>query len=259
MYPVIRLGAVSIQTMTLAWIAALWLGTYFANREYHRRRAAGRDDVWNIVAIAAVLTVIFARLAYAAQNPSAFSNDLGQIWLPAPGTLFLEVGAFLGCSAALAFAQWQKIPLTQLLDAFAPGALFALAIVAIGQWISGDAYGTLSTQSWAMALGAPLRHPVQWYDAFAALTGWVVVSKIARTRTPRAGLLALFAVAWYSAGRLIVDAFRDESTLLAGGYRLTQVIALTILLVSLGIMSHASRPEHSEDGRSNLIQESKAP
>ncbi|MBI5029744.1 MAG: prolipoprotein diacylglyceryl transferase [Chloroflexi bacterium] len=244
MYPLITLGSAAIQTSMVAWIAALWVGAYLASRECQRGNIAGRGVVWNIVAIAVVLTVVGGRLAYAAQNPSTFSNPL-QMVLPAPASLSLDAGVLFGVSAALAYIGWRKIPLARLLDALAPGALGALAIVAVGQWLSGDAYGTLSSLPWAMALGGESRHPVQLYDALGALVGWVVVGQIVRFYPFPDGSIATLASAWYSVTRLVVDAFRDESVPLSGGYRPTQVIALIVLLASLGIMARIIESEHT--------------
>lgn len=245
MYPLIHLGSAVIQTSIVAWIAALWVGAYLANRECQRRNVAGRDVVWNVVTIAVVMTVVMGRLAYVAQNLSALSNDPLQIILPAPASLSLDVGVLFGSIAALAYVQHRKIPLARFLDTLAPGAFAALVIVAIGQWLSGDAYGALSSLPWAISLGGELRHPVQLYDALGGLAGWMVVARIARTHPLPDGLLAVFTITWYSATRLVVDAFRDESALVPGGYRSTQVIALIVLLVSLGIMSRISQSEHS--------------
>lgn len=238
MFPVIRIGPAAIQSSALALIVALWLSAYAAERECKRRGLSG-EDAWNVIALAVAVTVLVARLAYVVQNFSAYANDVLQIFAPTPGTLSLGFGATFGLVAAIAYMQRRKIPVARFLDALAPGALIALAIVAFGQFLSGDAYGAPTNLPWAISLWGESRHPVQLYDAFAALIGFMVVRRV-RAQLSRDGLVALSAMVWYSAVRLFVDAFRSDTMLLPGGYRATQVIALFVLLIALRIMAQLS-------------------
>ncbi len=259
MYPVIHIGPAVIQSPILALIAALWLGAYVAEREC-KRRQLNAEDVWNVVGIAAVATVIAARLIYVMQNFSAYASDPLQIFSPTPGTLSLGFGAIFGLMAAYAFAhrhlaesdstraasmpmtmrdiQRHGIPPALFFDALAPGALIAMAVFAIGQLLGGDAYGTPSNLPWSVFLWGEWRHPVQLYDALAALIGFIVVWRVSRGRSTRAGFITLLAIAWYSASRVFIDAFRGETTILPGGYRASQVIALVVLLMDLWFLSH---------------------
>ncbi len=237
MYPVIHIGPAVLQTSTLALIAALWLGAYVAERECTRRKLNG-EEVWNIVAIASIATVIAARLIYVAQNFSAYTSDPLQIFSPTPGTLSLGFGAIFGLMAAYAYIQRRSIPLLLFLDALAPGALIAIVVFALGQLLSGDAYGTPSNLPWSVFLWGEWRHPVQLYDALAALIGFILVWRVSRDRSTRAGFITRLAIAWYSASRVFIDAFRGETTILPGGYHTSQVIALGVLLIDLWFLSN---------------------
>ena len=244
MYPVIHIGPATIQTAFVALIAALWLGTTIAEREC-KRRGLKSDDVWNIVMIVGAVTLVTARLVYVGQNLPAYESDWTEIFSLTAGTLSLDYGAVFGLVAAYAYVQHRQIPRVRFADAFAPGALAALAIFAFGQFLSGDAYGATTHVPWAVDLYGEARHPVQLYDAFAALMGLVIVWRLAR-RQRTDGLLALFATAWYSAARVFIDAFRGDAAVLVGGYRMSQVIALSVLLFALGMMA---RLETRKDAR----------
>lgn len=237
MYPVIHIGPAVIQSTVLALITALWLGAYVAERECKRRRL-NAEDVWNVVGTAAVATVIAARLIYVLQNFSAYASDPLQIFSPAPGTLSLGFGAIFGLMAAYAYIQRHGIPLALFFDALAPGALIAMAVFAIGQLLGGDAYGTPSNLPWSVFLWGEWRHPVQLYDALAALIGFIVVWRVSRGWSTRAGFIALLVIAWYSASRVFIDAFRGDTAILPGGYRASQVIALVVLLMDLWFLSN---------------------
>jgi phosphatidylglycerol:prolipoprotein diacylglycerol transferase len=235
MFPVIRIGPAAIQSSALVLITALWLSAWVAERECKRRGLSG-EEAWNVIALAVAVTVLVARLAYVAQNFSAYTNDWLQVLAPTPTTLSLDFGAIFGFVAALAYAQRRQIPIARFLDALAPGMLIALAIFAFGQFLTGDAYGAPANLPWAIPLWGESRHPVQLYDALGALIGFMVVWRM-RVQLSRDGLAALSAITWYSAARLFVDAFRGDAALLPGGYRATQVIALFVLLTALwGVM-----------------------
>lgn len=244
MYPVIHLGPATIQTVFVALIAALWLGTTMAEHEC-KRRGLNSDDAWNIVIIAGAVTIVTARLIYVGQNLPAYASDWTEIFSLTPGTLSLDYGSIFGLIAAYAYMQRRHIPLARFADVFAPGALAALTILALGHFLSGDAYGAPTNVPWAINLYGEARHPVQIYDAFAALIGLVVMWRLER-RQPADGLVALFATAWYSAARVLIDAFRGDVAVLAGGYRTSQVVAFIVLLFALVMMA---RLETRKDAR----------
>ena len=76
------------------------------------------------------------------------------------------------------------------------------------------------------------RHPSQFYETFIALTIFLVI----RERFPKpegAGMNFLFTIALSSASRVFLAAFRGDSVFWPGGFREAQVIALTIMAISL--------------------------
>lgn len=231
MLPIIRLGPAAIQTSILALIAAIWVGATIAEGEAKKRGLRG-DDVWNLVSIGALTTLVAARVIYIAQNFSAYASDPLQIFSPAPGTLALGYGAIFGALAAYGYVQRRVLPLAPLLDSIAPGALAAVGIYALGQFLSGDAYGTPTNLPWGVFMWGETRHPVQLYDALGAFLGWGLIIKFGRL-----GSSALIGLVWYSAVRLIVDAYRGEAMILPNGFRVSQIIALMILLVGLWVLS----------------------
>jgi phosphatidylglycerol:prolipoprotein diacylglycerol transferase len=242
MLPVIQIGPAAIQTSLLALVAAIWLGGMVAEREAKKRTLNG-DVVWNLISIGAIVTLIAARLVYVVQNFSAYAGDPLQIFSPAPGTLALGYGAIFGALAAYAYTQRKKtlaphasagVPHARLLDAMALGALVAIAIFSFGQFLSGDAYGTPTNLPWAIFLWGEPRHPVQLYDALGTFIGWVVLTRV---RDVRDGRIALYAVIWYGATRLVVDAYRGEAMLLPNGVRVSQVVALGALLIALWMLA----------------------
>lgn len=242
MLPILQIGPAVIQSFILALLVALWLGTYLTERECKRRNLDG-NEAWNVVALAVVATVLSARLVFVLQNWSVYANDLAPIVSLTPNALSLDYGALMGIIVAYAYVRWRKIPLARFADALAPGALIAIAMIAFGQFLSGDAYGMPTDLPWAVSFWGERLHPVQLYDAFAALLGWVIVTRF----HPRFdGQRALVAIAWYSAARLFIDAFRSEALLIGEGYRVNQIIVLSVLLLALGMMGKANEVQKTD-------------
>lgn len=239
MLPVIQIGPAAIQSLTLALLIALWLGAYIAERAC-KQRGIDANKVWNVVGIGVAVTIVSARIVFVLQNWNVYAVDLTQSVSPTPSALSLDYGALLGLAAAYAYIRWRKIPLARFADALAPGALAAIAIIAIGQFLSGDAYGTPTDLPWAISFWGELLHPVQLYDACAALIGLIIGWRI---RASRDGMIALIAIAWYSGARVFIDAFRGDATILENGYRVTQVAALAVLLMVLWAMSQVTKDE----------------
>lgn len=237
MFPIIQIGPAVIQSFILALLIALWLGTSIAERECKHRGIDG-NEAWNVIALASATTIVSARIVFVLQNWNVYANDLAQIVSLTPNALSLDYGALIGIVAAYTYIRWRKIPFARFADALAPGALIAIAIVAIGQFLSGDAYGTPADLPWAVSFWGERLHPVQLYDALGALIGWAIV---VRLRPRFDGQRALVALAWYSVVRLFIDAFRSEVLLIGDGYRLNQIVALIVLLLALGMMRKADQ------------------
>lgn len=235
MMPIIQIGPASIQSMVLALLIAIWLGASLTEREA-KRRGIQSDDVWNITIIGIVTTILFGRIVFVLQNPTIYASQPSDIFSLTASALSLEYGIAGGAIAAYTYLVWRNISLAHFADALASGALIALAIISIGQLLNGDAIGTPTDLPWAIPLWGDPRHPVQVYLAIITLIGAIIVWQLER-RPLRDGSIALFAVAWYSAARVFVDGFRGDETLLGGGYRQSQIVALVVLLIALWAMS----------------------
>ena len=235
MLPVIQIGPATISTSILAWFVAIWVGAFIAERE-GKRRGIRADEVWNVTLVGIVAAILSARFIFVLQNPDVYASNPADIFSLTATALSLDYGWIGGVMAGYAYLRWRKISLAVCADAFAPGALIASAIVSLGQLLSGDTIGTPTDLPWAISLWGDLRHPVQIYLALVTLVGAIIVRRLAR-QPMRAGTIALVALAWYSAARVFVDAFRADADLFGGGYRASQVIALAVLLVALWAMS----------------------
>lgn len=240
MMPVIRVGPAAMQTASLAFILALWVGAFIAEREARRRHLRG-DEVWTMLTLFLFVTVILARLLFVAQNLDAYVIDWTEIFSLSPNTLVIEYGALGGLAAVAIYVWWKRIPFARFADALAIGILVAWIIFAVGQFLSGDGYGTPTNVPWAIQFLGEMRHPVQLYEAGALLVGLGIIKQIFRPDA-REGIVAWFVIAWYGGTHLLIDAFRSDGLLFENGYRIPQVYGFIALMVALwGLMRTATR------------------
>ena len=96
---------------------------------------------------------------------------------------------------------------------------------------SGAAFGQETDLPWAIYLWGAARQPTQFYEIGAA---FMIIGLIwLRKPNLRPGSDFLYFVALISFSRLIIEAFRGDSTLVLGGLRLAQILAWLALLISL--------------------------
>jgi phosphatidylglycerol:prolipoprotein diacylglycerol transferase len=209
--------------------AALWIGLTLAEKRSERHGVS--KDALNTITFYSLLGYILGgRLLFALENLSAFTPSPLSIFSSNPD-LFDPTAAWIAMLlVGLIYGQRQKLPLWGTLDALTP--LFAA--LAIGLHLShlaaGTAFGSPTTLPWGIELWNATRHPTQIYELIAALIifGFIWFRK---SDLP-AGTLFLNFVALTSGVRLFLEAFRGDSTLVFGEFRLAQIIAWGILIIT---------------------------
>lgn len=231
MFPTLNIGGLVFPTAGLIIILGTWLGLSLVERTAVRVQQ-NPQRIYGVAATAVFVGFIAARATFVVQYWSAFSQNLLSIIWPLNTGYNIWGGLLFGLIGGFFYGRAQRLPLLPTLDALLPGALFGLMIVSLADFAGGPGYGTLTAVPWGVAQFGVRRHPVQLYELFVgglALLTWWRVSSPAGYQISRPFLLG---TAVYSAGRLFVDAFRDNAWLL-DGYHIVQIIALGILLTVL--------------------------
>ncbi|HEY65306.1 MAG TPA: prolipoprotein diacylglyceryl transferase, partial [Caldilineae bacterium] len=168
MAPVIQIGPAALPTRPLMLLVALYAGLWLAGREAARRGFDG-DALWNAGFLGAVAGLIGGRLAYALQHWSAYRQDPGAIFSLTPGTIAPLPALAIGAMVAVVYLTQVRLWRVEVLDSIAPGIALALALVSLGNFLSGDAFGAVTDVPWAVSLWDERRHPVQIYEMLAWL------------------------------------------------------------------------------------------
>jgi phosphatidylglycerol:prolipoprotein diacylglycerol transferase len=159
----------------------------------------------------------------------AYKGALLSILSLTPTALSWPEGALVGGVVAVLYVRRHQLPAGLVLDAVAPGLALAMAFERLGAFLSGKGLGEPTTMPWGIFSGDRVRHPVQLYETLALLVVLAILLGQRERRAAGGSLFALFA-ALYSGSRLFVEAFRAPASLLLGGVRAAQVVALGTVL-----------------------------
>ena len=203
-------------------VAALWIGMTLAEKRSERHNIS-KETLNNIVYYSLFGYILGGRLLYAVSNLSVFMKSplsLFSLNLDLFDPLAALAVAFL---VGFIYGSRQKLPFGPTLDALTP--LFATLAVglSLSHLAAGTAFGSPTNLPWGIELWNAARHPAQVYELIASLLifGWIWFRK---TDSPP-GILFLNFAASTAAARLFLEAFRGDSTLVFGEFRLAQVVA----------------------------------
>ena len=211
-------------------LAALWVGLALAEKRTERHNVS-KESLNNLIFLSLISYLAGGRLIYAlvhlpafVQSPSSLISLNLDLFHP-PGGLLIAI------AAGWIYASRHELPLRFTLDALTPvGAALAIGL-ALSHLAAGTAFGRQTDSPWGIELWGAMRHPSQIYELVASLLIFALIWFL--KPLSRAGVLFITFIALTAAGRLFLEGFRGDSTLVLGGFRLAQVIAWVVLGAAL--------------------------
>ena len=233
MFPVLQIGPLALQTSGLALLAGLWIGLSLAE-QFAPKRGIQSNALYNLVFIALACGAVGARLGYVLRYTAVFAENPASLLSLNPGLLSPGDGMVTAALGAWVYGHRKGLPLWNVLDVLTPVVAVMAAAVGISHLASGAAFGSATEMPWGLELWGARRHPTQVYEILAALLILAILwpgRKQVQSWPPGRYFLSFLAA---SAGaRLFLEAFRGDSTLLPGGFRMGQILAWLVLLGSL--------------------------
>jgi phosphatidylglycerol:prolipoprotein diacylglycerol transferase len=224
-------------------VAALWLGLTLAEKRASRH-SISKDALNNIVFYSVIAYIIGGRVLFAVLNLSAFTKSPLSLF-SVNVDLFDPLGALVvALLVGFIYGFRQKLPLWGTLDALTP----FFAILAVGLSLShlaaGTAFGSPTTLPWGIDLWNAKRHPSQIYEFSASLAIFGILW-FQKTES-RPSILFLSFTALTAGAHLFLEAFRGDSTLVFGEFRLAQVVAWAVLSGVLIVSETVQRNKMSQ-------------
>ena len=247
MLPYLNIGPIGLPTAPLLYLLGLWLALFAVDRAARR---LGRDPEghYALASVALLGGFIGARLVFVLLHWSSYDDNLlGIVW-PLTSGYNAVGGVLIGLAAAFFYGRWRDLALRPALDVLAPGAIVFLMAVSLAEFLGGAGYGSLTSLPWGIDQFGVRRHAVQLYEVLAggaALAAWWAIT------SPRFGRVEgrpfLVSTAVYAAGRLFVDAFKETTPLVGGGFHLVQIASLIMLVTTLLILARMSTKRTIEE------------
>ena len=233
MFPIIHVGPLALQVPGLVLLLGIWLGLTLAER-YVSRRGIGSNQLYNIIFIGLISGLIGARLVYVLRYYEIFASNPVSIISLNPGLLDPSGGGAFALIAVLIYGQRYHLKLWDTLDALTPFLAVVGISIGLAHISSGTAFGIETDLPWAIDIWGAPRHPTQIYETLAATLiliitwpGYKVWNKL------QPGVYFLIFAIMTASTRLFLEAFRDDSVLVAGGFRSAQIISWIIIALCL--------------------------
>ena len=247
MLPVIQIGPLALPAPGLILLIGLWVGLVISER-LAPRFEANSNQVYNLVFVALLSSVIGARLSYLVQYFQAFQESPLSLFSLNPGLLDPIGGAAVGLIVTLIYGNQKQISWRPTLDAVTPLLSIVMIAVGLANLASGNAFGAETNLPWGIYLWGAVRHPTQIYQSLAGcIILWIIWPRRNDAKSARRVpgetfwlFLALSSVAW-----MIIETFRGDSEILLGGVRTNQIIAWIVLAISLWGFGKMRKPMDS--------------
>ena len=232
-----------------------------------RRKAEfglSEDDLLDGVLWIAPFAIICARIYYCVfewENYAANPISVLYIWEGGIAIYGAVIGAVLGVIIHCKLIK--KISVLSVLDIVSLGFLIGQFIGRWGNFINREAHGGVTDNFLRMGLLNPSTgtgqyyHPTFLYESVWNFVGFILLHFQSKHRKYD-GQTALMYVAWYGAGRALIEGLRTDS-LWWGNFRVSQVLAAASCAVALIVLLILSRKEHKlEDLFVNRLAAKKA-
>ena len=248
MYPALNLGPLVLPTAAFIYIIGIWVCLSLAERTA-RQLALDTEIMSGLVTVGVIAGFVGARLTFVFLYWPAYQDNLLGILWPINSGFNLWGGLFFGAAAMFFYGRYKQIAAPPYLDALAPVVVSGLAFVSLADLLGGPGFGTITAMPWGISSFGLTRHPVQLYEigvALIALAAWAYFAQ----RRRYAGELFLITTAVYCFGRLVVEPFRANTWILAGGWHGVQILCL---LATLGALLLLMRQSPASSGQTSPI------
>ena len=203
------------------------------------------DRAIDVVIGGVVGAIIGARLYYV-----AFSDDvtIADFFRIRNGGLAIYGGLIGAVVVGIVIMKFRKVKILPMLDVASLGFLIGQAVGRWGNFVNQEAYGDITTLPWGMSSyriqielgggayseGLVMAHPCFLYESLWCILGFVILHFFSKKRSFD-GQVFLSYVAWYGAGRFVIEGLRTDSLML-GRLRVSQVLAGALVITAIVLL-----------------------
>ena len=242
----VKSEAFSIGDFSIAWYGLIiCLGMIFAVG-YVMFRAArigiDSDQIIDFALFVIPIGVVGARLYYVVMEIDSF-HSLGDVLNIRGGGLAIYGGIIAGAITVFVMCYVKKIYFPAFADCVVPGLIMAQAIGRWGNFMNGEAFGSITDSFLRMGIKnynsmitfetseMVYVHPTFLYESLWNIVGFIGVN-IFYKHKKYDGQIFLMIFGWYGLGRMMIEGLRTDSLYLFGtGIRTSQALAALLFIV----------------------------
>lgn len=239
--------AFSIGKLDIYWYAilialAFFIAIIFLKKDVKRYNIK-YEDILELIVLIIPISIIFARLYYVVFNLEFYLKYPLQMLNIKSGGLAIYGGILGAVGTIIIFCKIKKINILNVLDMFVPYLALGQSIGRWGNFINGEAYGTITNNIFRMGIvenGLYKEvHPTFLYESIATFIIFLVLLFLKSHRKYK-GQLAIVYLLLYSFIRAIIEGLRTDS-LMFGNFRVSQIFSVILFIISLTIYIYKNR------------------
>lgn len=253
MNPVIfNIGGFEIRWYSALIAFAVIIG-YFLILSESKRFKIKKEFMFNMMFWTLIFAIIGARLYYVAFNLDYYMSNPLEIFQVWKGGLAIHGGLLFGAITIIIYCKKYNVRVGKILDIIVPALLLGQAIGRWGNFMNGEAYGTIVTYEQLvdmkiipqfvidnMFINGAYHLPMFYFESLWCLLGFFLSLFLRRRKYIKDGQLVAFYMMWYGVARFFIEMFRTDA-LMAGNVRIAQVISILMFVIGLIIQFIQSR------------------
>ncbi len=228
-------------TMALGCLAGV-LTAYFVFKKYNSDK--NYDAIIDVAVYAVIFGLLGARLYYCLLNFQYYLHNPFEIFFFRQGGLSIHGGLIAGVLALVISSKKAKLPVLNVLDAFACGTVLGQAIGRWGNFFNSEAFGYPTDLPWKLFIPIQNRpvqlmnfqyfHPTFLYESLLDICIFVILYFVMKKfAVNRAGYTLFIYLILYSCVRLFVEHFRIDSAAYVAGIPVAQIVSVLLILLSV--------------------------
>lgn len=219
------------------------------------------DDFFNMLILAIPVAIVCARVYYVIFSWEQYKDNILSVFDIRGGGLAIYGGVIGAAAVVIIYCRKKKINMGVVLDMLAVGLLIGQSIGRWGNFVNGEAFGTVTNLPWAMTIESDGKviaenvHPTFLYESIWNAVG-IIILLVYKRHTVFKGELFCGYMAWYGLGRMFIEGLRSDSLYLAGSIRVSQLLAaltfaagIVIIIIFRRRLSKTTETEIGESER----------
>ena len=184
------------------------------------------DNILDVLLYGLPVAIICARAYYVIFSPASVKYESFFDMIDIRNGGLAIYGGIIGAFATGAiYCKLKKVNMLAMFDIASFGFLIGQSIGRWGNFVNGEAYGSITKLPWGMTInGRGPFHPTFFYEFLWNVIGFVLLYIFVKKWKKHHGEAFFLYMAWYGLGRFFIEGLRADSLML-GSIRVSQIVA----------------------------------